>query len=110
MPRAGKYRHRVAIQANTPTREASGAEVPSWATVVSWWVAIEPAGGRESLNADQVQAIATHTIRMRRYSGLAVEHRILKGDRAFAINSIVDTDERRIEQILSCTEVPTETA
>lgn len=110
--RAGELRHRVQIQEQTVDRTASGAEDPdgTWRTVARRWAEVLPAGGGEAVNAQQVQAVATHTVRMRWWDGLRVEHRIKFGSRVFSINAIDDVGTRRVEMMVRCTEVPAEEA
>lgn len=45
--RAGTYRHLVAVQRDTATRDADGHETPVWATVAEVYASIEAAEGRE---------------------------------------------------------------
>lgn len=109
MPRAGEYNCRVEIQEKTTEREDSGAEVPEWHTTARRWAAIEPIGGNEVLNAQQVQGVGTHQIRMPWWDGLTVAHRIKFHTRIFDINSAENRDTRRIEWFVRATEAPAET-
>ena len=110
---AGKLRHYVAIQANTPTQDETGGEVASWAAVTNAWASIEPMGGSEQIAAgDVVNASATHKITIRAWQGLTPAHRIawtstVTGSsvtRTFDINSISEWQTRDVVMVLVCTE------
>ena len=101
----GQYRHRVTVQASTITQDATtGEEIKAWATAATPWARVRPLSGREYLQAEQVEASASHEISFLSVSGLTTSHRILWGTRVFDINHINDLDERGIEQRCICTE------
>ena len=102
--RIGQLRHKVAIQAATETRSASGDVIKTWATASTVWAAIWPLSGKEFYAARQIHADATTKIRMRPYSGLTTKHRLLFGSRTFDILHIANMDERGAQLDLICTE------
>lgn len=109
MINAGDLDQRLQIQANTPTKDAMGGLVDSWATAATVWGQVLPkdGSGREYLRGQQVNADVTHVIRMRYYSGLTVRHRILNegSTRTFNIVQVVNADERLCEHVLAAKEV-----
>lgn len=103
--RSGPLRHRVEIQQRTATPNSLGATVESWATTATVWGAIEPLAGKEVWWKAEETASATHRIRIRYRSGLnSKDYRFRKGDRVFAIGSLLNPDERSIEHLAICTE------
>lgn len=105
--RAGRLRHRIAIQANTPTRDSHGQEIESWATVATVWGAVEPQRGGERFidEANQLLAERTTQIVIRYWSGLTIEHRISWNGRVFNIQGIINPDYRNREMRLTCEEI-----
>ena len=101
---AGQLRHRVAIQANTPTRSATGAEVPGWTLVADRWAAVLPQAGREFYAAKQIHADVTHLITIRGPLDVRPEMRIQMNGRLFDILSVIDVEERHQELRLLCRE------
>ena len=109
--RAGRLRHRVAIQAVTATTAgATGQPVPTWTTLGTVWAAIEPLKGQERLDAAGVQAKLSHRVIMRHnaYPGLTSAHRLKFKGRIFEIvGPPVNVAERGIEWQVDCREVVT---
>lgn len=101
---AGKLRHRVTLQSNSPTVADSGARSDSWSDEATVWAAAENAGGGESLQEDQVQATLGMVWRIRYYSGVKAGWRVKFGTRYFDVNHVEDVNERNIEMRLHCTE------
>jgi len=106
--RAGQLRHRVEVQALTRTGDGQGGATESWATVATVWGAVTPLAGREAFNMHQVEPTATHQIVMRYQSNPVVtaQHQIKFGTRTFRILSVLNTEERKREIVLTCEEVP----
>ncbi|MCB0190645.1 MAG: phage head closure protein [Anaerolineae bacterium] len=105
--RAGKLRHRVVIQQNTPTRDTDGAELESWSTVATVWAAVIPLSGREQfINAeDQTVALSSTRIEMRYRSGLTTRMRVTWSGHTYDIQRIVEVNTRQRELHLLCEEV-----
>ena len=80
--RAGKLRHRVTIQKNTPSQNDLGEAIASWSTVATVWAAVEPLQGREFFEARQEQADVTTRIRIRWRDDVSVENRVTWTDPA----------------------------
>ena len=102
---AGNLRHRVTIQQVTETRDDMGGVTQTWSTfAANLHAEIAPLSGRELLLARQVNAETTHRIRLRYRAGITPKMRVLFGSRIFAIESVLDTEERGIEVVLLCRE------
>ena len=106
--RAGRLRHRIAIQAATESKGATGQTLRTWSTVTTVWAGIEPVKGEERLAAQGVAAKLTHRVILRygAYASLTSAHRFLFGSRIFEIVAPpVNRDERNIEWLCDCREV-----
>ena len=104
---AGRLRHRITIQQNTPTRDAHGGEVDSWGAVTTVWAEISPLNGKEYFTAKQETAEITHKVRLRynnALSGITPKMRVLFGSRTLDIESAINPQERNKEIILMCRE------
>lgn len=106
---AGKLRHRVVIEKNTPSLDAYGQPVPGWppgggAVFALRWASVEPLRGRELFTAQQVKPDVTHRVRLRWLKGLTTAMRIRHAGRYLNIDSIINRDERNIELELICHE------
>ena len=102
--RAGKLRHRVQVQSDTVTIDAAGGHSHAFSTVATRWASIEPQGGREFIEAGRVDADVTHIVKMRHYSGLTPQHRLMYGSRVLNIANVVNMDERNRETVVMCRE------
>lgn len=77
--------HQLVIEANTPTRSASGAQVDSWATWATVYGRVEPGRSREFVAARATQTELTHEIMIRYTAGVRPDMRIKFGSRYFYI-------------------------
>lgn len=104
MMRTGTLRHRVELQERVDTQDGTGQAVPTWRTYATVWAAIEPLSGRELIAAKQAQSQATTKMRLRFVDGVGTTDRAVFGSRTYAINSVINPDERNRELHLMCTE------
>lgn len=104
--RAGSLRHRVEIQSDGGSQDATGQKVPSWSTTATVWASIEPVSGREYLAAGQFNAEVSHFVVMRYDSTITVTpaNRLKFGSRYFAIISVRNVEERGRMLELGCKE------
>lgn len=103
--RAGRLRHRIAIQESTDTTDAVSGEVTvTWATLETVWGSVRPMRGTERFEAAQICPQATHKISIRYYSGLTSKHRLLHDSRIFGIESILNVNNINREHELLCKE------
>lgn len=107
--RAGKLRHRVAIQAKTLTQDAYGEMVATWATAETVWGELTPliAGTREAFTqqGDQWQARVAYQCRLRHRELSPVTNRLLIEGRYFEVTAVMDPDGRTHELLAMCFEV-----
>lgn len=104
---AGKLDRRVQYQTATEEADAFGQMQPTWAAVGTYWASVEAVSGRESRLAEQMQAVVTHTIRIR-YQGdtaPAPGGRFVEGSRVFHIESALDGAGRNREWVCLCREL-----
>ncbi len=103
--RCGPLRHRVnVLQPTGGSPDAYGQVPPGWSTFATVWARIEPATGRELEFAKSFEATVTHKVIIRYLAGLLPTMQIQYGSRIFAINAILDFEERRRWNTLLCTE------
>ena len=109
----GKLRHRISIEKPFKTRDADGQNIPFYVPVLSVWGSIKQLSGKQiaMASAKTITTTATHEIRMRYNPSLELQigfHRLRREgitNRAFAINQIVNVDEKNAELVLTVTEV-----
>lgn len=107
--RAGRLKHRIAIQTASESRGATGQVTRTWTTVKTVWAAIEPVKGEERTAAGGVEARRTHTIILRygAYPDLTSACRFVFGPRVFEIRAAVNSFEGNYEWVCDCREVVT---
>lgn len=101
---AGQLRHKIALQSPTEVSDGLGGVTVTWSTQHKCYAEIDPPKGRQFFVAGQKQNEVVQRIRIRYYSSVTPEWRVRFGTRYFDIESIIDPDERNIEQIMMCTE------
>jgi len=82
-----------------------GGFFQSWSTVATVWAALWPVSANEQIRAASPTMTLTHRIRIRYYSGIGPDWRVKFGARFFAIESIVNHEERGVQMDLLCREV-----
>jgi head-tail adaptor len=109
---AGKLRKRVQIQSSTETIDGVNQRNPSWSTIDTRWMSIDPASGQHFTATDEIRALTTHKVVLRYYQGLKVTHRFFYVDpadpdnpRIFSILSILDEGEMHVKHTVLCQEV-----
>ena len=100
----GTLRHHITFQSPIDTADSFGGVTRSWEDEFNAWAEIDPPKGREYFAAGQTQSEVTTRIRIRYRPSVVTKWRVKYGTRYFNINSIIDPDERHIEQIMMCTE------
>lgn len=93
--RAGKLRHRINIQTNTPSKNDYGDLIDSWATVETRWAQITPIQGKELIVSDKTVGDISHKVLIRGAIAITPKQRILFGSRVFEIISSVDASEEK---------------
>ena len=104
---AGQLRHKISIQANTPTRETDGAEIPAWAEVLAPWAEMRALRGDERFVGAADQTVATLDTRFTiRYSSqVHSRQRVVYASRTFDIHAVRDPNGRGVMLFLDCQEV-----
>jgi SPP1 family predicted phage head-tail adaptor len=110
MTGAGRYRHRVTVQAPAFTRDPkTNQKLASWRDVATIWGLLQPLHGREAVNAQQLKAEVT-TKFTTRWQGAALtldeSMRLAHGGSAYQITQVLNIDERNRELQVLCTKVP----
>tara|TARA_R110000868_G_scaffold100551_1_gene276476 strand:- start:254 stop:574 length:321 start_codon:yes stop_codon:yes gene_type:complete len=90
----GGMRNRVKIQSETTGTDTGGGYSLTWADVSTMWACIEPAGGREVSQGQQLQMRVTHKFTTRNRSDVTTGNRLLWGTRAFNVRLVMDPYER----------------
>lgn len=103
--KAGQLRHRVTIERLDVGQDSAGAIVESWSEFAVVWAAVEPIGGREYWQAQQVAAENSVRVRIRYVEGVVPTMRIVYGSRKLNILAVVDIEERHRELQLMCSEI-----
>ena len=105
----GKMRHRITFQKFNGDQDSFGdpllADDSNWDDVVTVWASIDPLKGREFYAAQQSQSEVTHNICCRYRAGLTSAMRIKYRSRKFAIESIIDHEERHQSLLIKCKEL-----
>ena len=102
---AGLLRHSLFVEALTVTRQSGGTPEHTWnPDPVPWRAAIRQLSGAERLEAQQIQAEATHEVKGRYYPGLTAKHRLILGARTFNIVSVDNVGEANVNHKLRCME------
>lgn len=103
--KAGKLRHRLALQSGTASTDTYGAVTYAYTTYDTVWGSITPLRGLELIHAQQVQSEVTHKCFIRYNSTVTTTDRILFDSRTFEITSILNSEERAIYQEVWCKEI-----
>lgn len=103
--RAGQMRHKVTVQASTPTRNDVGAEVESWSDEFTVWASVEPLKGRKFMEGAAQTQTVSHRVMVRYRDGFTPEKRLKFGMRFFTIVSVIHVEERQQMMQLMCQEL-----
>ena len=102
----GKLRHKITIEDVTETINDIGEIVEEWEEFATVWAEILPLRGREYWASKQTTSEITGKIRIRYLADITSKMRVKFGERIFDIEAVLNTDERKIETILSVSEKP----
>lgn len=86
--RAGNLRNRVVIQANTPSDNAFGEPVRSWATLATVWAEVETMNGAEALASGAERTTSPVVFTFRHRSDVTTDHRITWDGGEYDIESL----------------------
>lgn len=97
---AGRLRHRVTLQAPTPSRDTNtGESIDSWATVDEAWASFEPLSAREFIQSAALQAEVVARITIRARSDILPTWRIIYRGNAYKIEGVLPDKESGLEYI-----------
>lgn len=102
--RAGRLRHRVAIQSQSTTLDDYGEATGSWTTENTVWAAVEPVSGSERDIGEGKAGVVSHRVVMRYNTDVSPKNRLLFGSRVLNINSVLNHNERDERLALFCVE------
>lgn len=91
------FRERVEVERNTPTRSASGSEVPSWAVVWHRWAAIRRQNAREFQAYFSTIAEAELVVVLRDPTAITAKDRISHLGHKYEIAGITTVDGKPAE-------------
>lgn len=105
---AGKYRHRVTIQAPTRTPNSVGEMIMTWADTHPIWCNIRPVTAREIQRSQQPLVDCDHIIEARWNNWLQTDYRLKwarngKTTQYFNITGIVNVNNRNEELEIQAT-------
>lgn len=105
--RAGQIKRRVTIQKPVTTTDGEGTESIAWVPVVTTWAEVIWLGGRERLEAEQLQNPRTLqvTIRSRPDVAITAAMRLQYGSRIFEIEAVLPDEEPPRALQLNCEEL-----
>lgn len=100
--KAGDLNERVQIQTNTPTTNARGQAVESWATTWTRWAEVIVESGGESETATKITAMRRFNLKLR-VLDVTAKMRVKWGDVYMSVNTVIPIG--RVGIRLMCTEV-----
>lgn len=86
--RLGQLNRSIVLQSNTPSRDATGASVPSWGTLATVWAQVLPVAGGETFGADQITALADVKLRIRHRTDVTTKVRVSYASKVYDITRI----------------------
>lgn len=103
---AGKLRHRVALQEQIESQDATTGEVtPTWVTRAEVWAAVEPLSAREFIAAQSTQSQISVRITIRQRSDITAKWRVLHRGKAYNVHGVLADPVSGLEyQTLPCSE------
>ncbi len=100
----GSLSHRVTIQVQDDENPDELGGIDSYVPVATVWAKITALKGKELAQAQQMSEESTHLVIIRYFPGLTAQMTLLYEGRFFKIESVMDPDERKVEQHLLCWE------
>jgi SPP1 family predicted phage head-tail adaptor len=100
----GKLRHRGIIQNYTQVANNYGEPVKTWATFATRWMDVRQLKGDEQVQAEQLEGLLTHRVRIRKTSGVLPKMRISVLSRILEIDSVVADRTNNRYQFINCKE------
>jgi SPP1 family predicted phage head-tail adaptor len=93
-------RHRVTLQQPSRTLDAGGGGAITWSDVEQIWAEVKPVSSGERMRAMAIANPVTHRISLRYRADILPSWRCVYDGRNFAIRSLVDPTEKKMEMTL----------
>ncbi len=93
---AAAMRHKIVVQAESPSVDAGGGQLDPWATPTDFATlraAVVPLSGREAVKAMQMEDSVSHKITCRYKAGITAKMRVKFRDRFFNIRAVINIEE-----------------
>ena len=100
----GKMRCKVKVERATNTRDAGGGLSQAFNTVAHVYANIVPKSANSTYRQGMLQEKVTHEITIRYMNNIDTNSKIAYGNRSFAVNGIINVDERDRFLTLLCEE------
>jgi len=97
-------RHRVTLQSRDNFKDGFGQQSAPWRDFLTVWADIQPASGNEQAAGEALNAVVTHTVRIRYRPGVTAAMRALYRGTVYDIKSVIDDDMRHKWLVMLCTE------
>lgn len=101
---AGRYRERVQVQQLAEGVDTSGGPTLTWTLRGNRWANIRPMKGDDRFLGEVARNTVSHEIRLRYWSSVTAQDRVVFGSRSFSIASLTNVDELGRELLLLCKE------
>lgn len=101
----GKLNRKITIQQQSSSKSTRGSQVETWTALLATNGGIETLTGKEFKQGNAEQAEVTHKFRMRYYSTVKPNMRVLYCTRTFEIMYIINLNEQNKELHLFCKEL-----
>ena len=102
---AGTLRERIVIERPVADRTAMGLSTGGWETVARAQAAIVPDGAGAEREGMALSAMARFRVSIRPREGIAIDQRILWGQRVLMIRQLSDEPQRGDRIVMRCEEV-----
>ena len=101
----GRLDRRITIQQSTPTQDAAGQPIESWAALATVWAEVVPVGGSEVFQAKQFGAEAVAKFRIRYRGDVTRAMRVVYDSDNYDISDVAEDRrfERRQFEIITAT-------
>jgi SPP1 family predicted phage head-tail adaptor len=90
----GALDQRLTLESPSRAPDAGGGAIVTWQAVADVWASVSPITGDERLRADQVGGRVTHTVVIRRRSGVTPNMRFRSDTRILEIVAVLDAPPR----------------
>lgn len=106
--RGGQFRHRLALERYTESRNAARELVKSWSTIGNVWARIEAIAGRNIFTELQTTAQVSHRITIRGRIDIKADDRLIEdtpnGVKYYEIEAVLPSERINVSQQLACRE------